>query len=71
MNMGEVDPLTPQIKAARRANTWVHVDGALVLFARAVSQRAPTDRIEAADGWTTDGHQTIPSAGSPASSAAA
>lgn len=59
VNTGEFDPFVPLIEAARRANAWVHVDGAFGLWARASSRRALTDGIEGADSWTTDGHKWL------------
>ena len=59
VNTGEFDPFVPLIEAARRADAWVHVDGAFGLWARASSRRALTDGIEGADSWTTDGHKWL------------
>lgn len=59
VNSGEFDPFAPLIDAARQAKSWVHVDGAFGLWARASSRRALTDGIEGADSWTTDGHKWL------------
>jgi aromatic-L-amino-acid decarboxylase len=59
VNTGEFDPFVPLIAAARRANAWVHVDGAFGLWARASSRRRFTEGIEEADSWTTDGHKWL------------
>lgn len=59
VNSGEFDPFAPLIEAARKANAWVHVDGAFGLWARASSRRALTDGVEGADSWTTDGHKWL------------
>lgn len=59
VNTGEFDPFRPLIETARSAGTWVHVDGAFGLWARASSRRALTDGVEDADSWTTDGHKWL------------
>lgn len=59
VNTGEFDPFAPLIETARRANAWVHVDGAFGLWARASSRRPMTEGIEDADSWTTDGHKWL------------
>ncbi|MDR3437233.1 pyridoxal-dependent decarboxylase [Telmatospirillum sp.] len=59
VNTGEFDLFPPLIEAARKANAWVHVDGAFGLWARASSRRPLTDGIEEADSWTTDGHKWL------------
>ncbi len=59
VNTGEFDPFMPLIDAARKADAWVHVDGAFGLWARASSRRALTEGVERADSWTTDGHKWL------------
>jgi len=59
VNTGEFDPFAAIIPQAKAAGAWVHVDGAFGLWARAGSDRAPTDGIELADSWTTDGHKWL------------
>jgi glutamate/tyrosine decarboxylase-like PLP-dependent enzyme len=60
VNTGEFDAFVPLIERAREAGTWVHVDGAFGLWARASStHRALTDGVDGADSWTTDGHKWL------------
>ncbi len=60
VNTGEFDPFGPLVAKARAAGTWVHVDGAFGLWARAAQDlRHLTDGIEGADSWTTDGHKWL------------
>jgi glutamate/tyrosine decarboxylase-like PLP-dependent enzyme len=62
VNSGAFDPIRP-IAAALRAHkdrTWLHVDGAIGLWAAAVpSLRHLTDGLELADSWTTDAHKWL------------
>jgi glutamate/tyrosine decarboxylase-like PLP-dependent enzyme len=61
LNTGAFDPHAAIIAAAHaHANSWVHVDGAFGLWARACPSRAALARgIEAADSWATDGHKWL------------
>ncbi len=60
VNTGELDPFTDLIPAARRAGSWVHVDGAFGLWARASrTHRGLADGVDAADSWTTDAHKWL------------
>ncbi|MCC6617583.1 MAG: aspartate aminotransferase family protein [Chloroflexi bacterium] len=61
VNTGAVDPLRPAIELARRrANCWVHVDGAFGLWAAASPQLAPlVDGVGLADSWATDAHKWL------------
>src|SRR5690606_33170059 len=60
VNTGEFDPFVPLIARAREAGSWVHVDGAFGLWARASGEfRDLTDGIDKADSWTTDGHKWL------------
>jgi glutamate/tyrosine decarboxylase-like PLP-dependent enzyme len=60
VNTGEFDPFDDVIPAARRAGSWVHVDGAFGLWARASrTHRHLTSGIGGADSWTTDGHKWL------------
>ncbi|HET9681536.1 MAG TPA: pyridoxal-dependent decarboxylase [Candidatus Limnocylindrales bacterium] len=65
VNTGSFDPL-PEIAAAVAAHrargnpTWLHVDGAIGLWAAAVpSLRHLTRGLELADSWTTDAHKWL------------
>lgn len=65
VNTGGVDPFvdiaeTIEARRARGEFTWLHVDGAFGLWARASrdpSVRARVDGVERADSWATDGHK--------------
>jgi aromatic-L-amino-acid decarboxylase len=58
VNTGAFDPAAAICPEARRAGTWIHVDGAFGLWA-AVSPRYRhfTAGFELADSWATDGHK--------------
>lgn len=64
VNTGGVDPIAriadviEQRRARQRGQTWLHVDGAFGLWARASRALAPLTRgAERADSWATDGHK--------------
>lgn len=59
VNTGEFDRFADIIPRARQAGSWVHVDGAFGLWARASGRRHLTDGIDQADSWTTDGHKWL------------
>ena len=60
VNTGAFDPFEPLIDWARERNCWVHIDGAIALWAAASpSRRHLTRGIERADSWTTDGHKWL------------
>src|ERR1700733_5737132 len=57
---GAFDRYDELIPLARAAGTWVHIDGAFGLWARASSRyRRLTQGIDAADSWATDGHKVL------------
>ena len=57
---GALDPFAEVIPLARRAGSWVHVDGAFGLWAAASPSRRPAlAGIEEADSWVTDGHKWL------------
>lgn len=61
INTGAFDP-QPSIMAAARThpNSWIHVDGAFGLWARACPERKHlAEGIELADSWATDGHKWL------------
>lgn len=60
INTGSFDNFEKLVPIAHKGGAWVHVDGALGLFAAA----SPTYRhllrgAEAADSWATDGHKWL------------
>jgi len=60
VNTGEFDPFNDIIPKAKAAGTWVHVDGAFGLWARAAEgKRHLTEGLGLADSWTTDGHKWL------------
>lgn len=60
VNTGEFDPFDEVIPRAKVSGTWVHVDGAFGLWARASKNSAHlTAGVEQADSWTTDGHKWL------------
>lgn len=60
LNTGAFDPFTEIIDWARQRNSWVHVDGAIGLWAAASpSRRRLTAGMNGADSWATDGHKWL------------
>ncbi len=60
VNGGAIDPLDAVCAIAHRAGAWVHVDGALGLWAAASPARAHLVRgVEQADSWATDAHKWL------------
>ena len=60
VNSGAFDPFMPLCAAAAEAGSWVHIDGAFGLWARACRQKAALCAgIELADSWSVDAHKTL------------
>jgi glutamate/tyrosine decarboxylase-like PLP-dependent enzyme len=60
VNTGAFDPAEPICAAARKANAWVHVDGAFGLWARAAPGRAQLGAgFDLADSWAVDAHKWL------------
>ena len=60
INSGACDPLDKICALARAAGSWVHVDGAFGLWARASRRlRGMTEGLELADSWSVDGHKWL------------
>jgi glutamate/tyrosine decarboxylase-like PLP-dependent enzyme len=60
VNTGAFDPLSEIAAATRAHGGWLHVDGAIGLWAAAVpSLRHLTAGLELADSWTTDSHKWL------------
>ena len=60
VNSGAFDPFGPIGEAVRRHRGWLHVDGAIGLWAAAVpSLRHLTLGMAVADSWTTDAHKWL------------
>jgi glutamate/tyrosine decarboxylase-like PLP-dependent enzyme len=57
---GAFDPLEPVLRQARPAGAWVHVDGAIGLWAAASERRRHLVRgLAEADSLTADGHKVL------------
>lgn len=57
---GMVDPILEIVEIAKRHRTWVHVDGAYGLIAKASPAMAPLfDGDAAADSWIVDPHKWL------------
>jgi glutamate/tyrosine decarboxylase-like PLP-dependent enzyme len=60
INIGAYDPFEPIISIARRYGAWVHVDGAIGLWAAASPRHQHLTRgVGQADSWATDGHKWL------------
>lgn len=60
VNSGSFDPFEHICKKARKANSWVHIDGAFGLWAGAVDKlRYLTKGSNKANSWAVDGHKTL------------
>jgi glutamate/tyrosine decarboxylase-like PLP-dependent enzyme len=60
VNSGAFDPIAAICDRARRADAWVHVDGAFGLWAAGSRSRQVLTRgIEKADSWSVDAHKTL------------
>jgi glutamate/tyrosine decarboxylase-like PLP-dependent enzyme len=60
VNTGAFDPAPEICAAARQAGSWVHVDGAFGLWARATAARAHLAAgCEDADSWSVDAHKWL------------
>jgi glutamate/tyrosine decarboxylase-like PLP-dependent enzyme len=60
VNTGAFDPLPAIVRAVRANGGWLHVDGAIGLWAAAdPSRRHLAAGMSAADSWTTDAHQWL------------
>ena len=60
VNTGACDPVGAICDRLRGSGTWVHVDGAFGLWARAAPSRAHlVAGVEHADSWATDAHKWL------------
>ena len=60
VNSGAFDNFEQICDTAKKANTWVHVDGAFGLWAGAVEKlKHLTKGVEHASSWAVDGHKTL------------
>lgn len=60
VNSGSFDPFDSICDKARKANAWVHIDGAFGLWAEATEKyRYLTKGANKANSWAVDGHKTL------------
>jgi len=60
LNTGAFDPFNVIMDAAHDTGSWVHVDSAFGLWARAAEDRRHlTQGLERADSWAVDGHKWL------------
>ncbi len=60
INTGAVDPIAEVCDLAETGGAWVHVDGAIGLWAAASERhRHLLDGVERADSWSADGHKWL------------
>lgn len=60
INSGAFDPIAEIAEASRATNAWLHIDGAIGLWACAVPEFAHlTAGIKQADSWGADGHKWL------------
>lgn len=60
VNSGSYDDFEILCEKARKANAWVHIDGAFGLWASAAEElKHLTKGIEKANSWSVDGHKTL------------
>ena len=60
VSTGAFDPFEAICEKARRANAWVHIDGAFGLWAAGSKTKNYLTRgIEKADSWSADAHKTL------------
>jgi glutamate/tyrosine decarboxylase-like PLP-dependent enzyme len=60
VNTGSVDPVAEICRLAHASGSWVHVDGAFGLWAKASPHLAPlVAGVEQADSWATDAHKWL------------
>ncbi|MEQ1963205.1 pyridoxal-dependent decarboxylase [Xenorhabdus khoisanae] len=60
LNSGSSDDFSALIPKAKKAGSWVHVDGAFGLWARASKKKsALVEGVENADSWAVDAHKWL------------
>ncbi|MBD2823962.1 pyridoxal-dependent decarboxylase [Xenorhabdus szentirmaii] len=60
VNSGSSDNFSSLIPKAKKAGSWVHIDGAFGLWARASKEKsALVEGAEAADSWSVDAHKWL------------
>ena len=60
INTGAFDRMPEIVRACRRHDAWLHVDGAFGLWARVLPELAAlTQGLDEADSWSVDGHKWL------------
>ena len=59
INTGAIDPIAELADVAHAHGAWLHVDGAIGLWAAAGANRRDLDGLEHADSWSTDAHKWL------------
>ena len=60
VNTGAFDDFTTLCQLANKAQTWVHIDGAFGLWAKASNEfDVQTQGMDLADSWSVDAHKTL------------
>ena len=60
VNSGSFDPFNELCEKAKKANSWVHIDGAFGLWAGATKKfKHLTKGFEKANSWAVDAHKTL------------
>jgi glutamate/tyrosine decarboxylase-like PLP-dependent enzyme len=59
VNTGALDPVGELADVAHRHGAWLHVDGAIGLWAAADRRTARIPGVEHADSWSTDAHKWL------------
>jgi glutamate/tyrosine decarboxylase-like PLP-dependent enzyme len=60
VNSGAIDPLDEICALAHKANAWVHVDGAIGLWAAVSKNTYPLIKgLEGGDSWSVDAHKVL------------
>jgi len=60
VNSGSFDNFSELCEIAKKAGSWIHIDGAFGLWAGAVDKlKHLTKGIEGANSWAVDGHKTL------------
>ena len=59
INTGAIDPIGELAKIAHAHGAWLHVDGAIGLWAAATGSWPQLEHLDHADSWSTDAHKWL------------
>jgi glutamate/tyrosine decarboxylase-like PLP-dependent enzyme len=59
INTGALDPIGELATIAQAHDAWLHVDGAIGLWAAASGSRPQFEHLDQADSWSTDAHKWL------------